>query len=457
MPPALPLERELREELVFNLAESSAGQDPLSYLQNTVFENNSEHVTRIPIAQGRSLASYYQDVVRYCEMSAWSEEPPLIISLLKAFEPLRAYPAKVKAILTEGPFRCHPSRYPYYVCRVTADMPLLNRMATRTAAAYFGNGNKLNGKVGQRVLRVDGPDNSGKKYTLKFFEYLAAIQPLQTGVLHFDFGEGDGDVSTLAENEGIPVELYIARRLEEQARRHRQRLSTWQDSLPALAGPPGLPPLGLPTPGAAGGAQKPYAFRPLSDMQQRTRWAGELAREFVSQVLSRIEGTPPQWWVVVFSRCEKIPHQAEEFVRRLIERAAGADSDTAVEADRGPLRVVLLGNSDAVMPYPIYQDHVVEDDLGQQKLNMVELVYYFYNFCLSRGLRFNADDARHYERLKQLARKSYRRAGEIMRTESPKPPWPRALARAVMEETLPLETLAAQKRSDTQPQGGGGG
>ena|SRR5688500_16549400 len=192
-------------------------------------------------------------------------------------------------------------------------------------------------------------------------------------------------------------------------------------------------------------------------MQQRTRWAGELAREFVSQVLSRLALIPPQWWVIVFSRCEKIPHQAEEFVRRLIERAAGADADTAVEADSGPLRVVLLGNSDAVMPYPIYQDHIVEDDLGQQKLIMVELVYYFHTFCLSRQLRFNADDARHYERLKQLARKSYRRAGEIMRTESPKPPWPRALARAVMEETLPLEALATQKRSDAQPPGGGEG
>jgi hypothetical protein len=451
MASALPLESVLREELVSYLTINSAGQDPLSYLQTTVFEN-PEHLKNLSAETNRSLAALYLDVVRYCEMSAWSEEPPLIISLLKAFEPVRAYPEKIKAILNEGPFRCHPSRYPYRVCRVTANLPLLNRLTTRWAAIYFGDSQKLTGNVGRRVLRVSGPPASGKSYTLKFFEYLAAVQPLQTGVLHFDFGEGD--VLTLAGNENIPVELYIARRLEEQVRRHRQKLSTWQGT-PAPGGLPGLPPLGPPAAGGAGGAQKPYAFRPLSETQQRTRWAGELAREFVSQVLSRIAGTPPQWWVVVFSRCEKIPQQAEEFVRRLIERAAGADADTALEADRGPLRVVLLGNSDAVMPNPIYQDHILEDDLELQRLRMPEVQEYFEVFCLSRLIRLDADEAGHKARIKQLARKSYRRAGEIMRTDSPKPPWPRALARAVMEETLPLEAMALQKRSDATPQNGG--
>ena len=452
MAPALPLESELREELVRNLALYSAGQDPISYLQDSIFEN-PDHVLSFSSDRNRTFAALYQEVVRYCEMSAWSEEPPLIISLLKAFEPVRAYPAKIQAILNEGPFRCHPSKTPYRVCRVTADLPLLDRYVTRWAAIYFGDSQKLTNKVGRRVLRVSGPPESGKSYTLKFFEYLAAVQPLQTGVLHFDFGEGD--VLTLAGNENIPVELYIARRLEEQVRRHRQRLSSWQGT-PAPGGLPGLPPL-APTAaaGGVGGAQKPHAFRPLSETQQRTRWAGELAREFVSQVLSRIEGTPPLWWVVVFSRCEKIPQLAEEFVRRLIERAAGADADTALEADRGPLRVVLLGNSDAVMPNPIYQDHILEDDLEQQRLRMPEMQEYFEAFCLSRLIRLGADDAAHKARINQLARKSYRRAGEIMRTESPKPPWPRALARAVMEETLPLEAMATQKRSDTTPQNGG--
>ena len=456
MAPALPLESELREELVSYLALYSAGQDPLSYLQNSIFEN-PEHVKSLSVQPNRSLAALYQEVVRYCEMSAWSEEPPLIISLLRAFEPLYSYPKKIQAIQQEGPFRCHPSQQPYWVCRVTANMPLLNRYVTRLAAIHFGDGQQLTGKPGHRVLRVSGPPESGKSYTLKFFEYLAAIQPGQNGVLHFDFGEGD--VSTLAENEGIPVELYIARRLEEQARRHRQRWSAGTGGLPAPGGlpmPGGLPAPGLPAPGAAvGGTQKPYPFRMLSDLQQRTRWAGELANEFVSQVLSRMESVPPKWWVVVFNRCEKIPQQAEEFVRRLIERAAGADTDTAVAADRGPLRVVLLGNSDAVIPNPVYQDHILEDDLEQQRLRLAEVRQYFEIFCLSRFLRLNADDAVHDECLKQLARKSYRRAGEIMRTESPKPPWPRALARAVMEETPALEALAAQKRGEMKPQNGG--
>lgn len=446
MPPALPLEKELREELVGHMVQYSKGQDPLSYLEDSVFEKNPEHVGRIPTMFGRPPQAFYLDVVRYCEMSAWSEEPPLIISLLNAFKPVHVYPSKIKAILDEGPFRCHPSRQPYWVCRVTAELPLLGRQMTRYAAIQFGEGQKLTNQPGHRVLRVSGPAQSGKSYTLKFFEYLAAIQPLQVGVLHFDFGEGD--IGTLAENERIEVELYIARRLEEQVRRHRQKLNAWASGMQAMGG---LPLPGLPTLGTLA-AEKAYAFRPLTDAQQRTRWAGELAGEFVKQVLSRMAGVPPVWWVLVFDTCEKIPHQAEEFVRQLIGRAAGTDSDAAVDADRGPLRVVLLGDSGHVIPSPVYQPHILEDDLTDQTFGEAELKHYFATFCLSRLLKLDDDLDEHDARLQQLAERSLKRASEIFQNEQPRPPWPRALARAVLEETLPLEAQVAEKRGGAQQQ-----
>lgn len=449
----IPLKQQIRDELVGRMSEYSLGQDPLSYLQASIFKKNVEHVSRIPTVLGRAPSAFYLDVVQYCEFSAWSEEPPLIISLLRAFEPVHAYPELIKAVIEDGPFRCHPSMHPYWVCLVTANLPLLGRSITRTAAVQFDHSQRRTQQAGHRVLRVDGPTNSGKSYTLKFFEYLAAIQPLQVGLLHFDFGEGD--ISTLAENEGIPVELYIARRLEEQVRRNRERLKARMGG--ALPVPGGIPvPAGLPAP-AELGAQKPHPFRPLTDSQQRTRWAGELAREFVRQVLARAEGVPPRWWVVVFDRCEKIPALAEEFVRRLVEAAAGADAGTAEDADRGPLRVVLLGPSAHIMPNPLYEDHVLVEDLENQTLEEAEVNQYFHLFCLSRLIKLDDDLTKHEDRLQQLAIESHQRAQDIFATDTEKPPWTRALAKAVVETTLRLEAQAAQKRSGTQPPAPNGG
>lgn len=443
----IPLSKQIRDDLVSLMAAYSIGQDPLSYLQDNIFSENVEHVGRIPTVLGRAPAAFYLDVVKYCEISAWSEEPPLIISLLRAFEPVHAYRELVKAVVDDGPFRCHPSTQPFWVCRVAANLPLLGRRSTRTAAVQFDQSQRRTQQPGYRVLRVDGPTNSGKSYTLKFFEYLAAIQPLQVGLLHFDFGEGD--ITTAAENEGILVELYIARRLEEQVRRNRQQLNARMDvSLPQPAGMPA--PAGLPAL-AAVATQRPHTFRQLTDNQQRTRWAGELAREFVSQVLSRAEGVPPRWWVVVFDRCEKIPALAEEFVRRLIETAAGTDVGTAEDADKGPLRVVLLGPSAHIMPNPIYEDHLTEEDLSDQDFGVEVVKEYFNLFCLSRLIKLDNDDAKHDARLQQLAEESHQRAKDIFATDAENPPWPRAVARAVVEKTLGLEAQAEQKRSGTPP------
>jgi hypothetical protein len=446
----IPLSKQIRDDLVRRMGEYSVGQDPLSYLRQTIFEKNPEHISRIRTISGRPPDAFYLDVVQYCETSAWSEEPPLIISLLRAFEPVQAYPQLVKAVLDEGPFRCHPSMQPYWACLVAANLPLLGRHLTRGAAIRFEQ-TQGPGKQPGRVLCVAGPSNAGKSYTLKFFEYLAAIQPLQVGVLHFDFGEGD--IITVAGNEGILVELYIARRLEEQVRRNRERLAARIGAaLPALPGLAGnvLPDL------TSVSSQKAHTFKDLIDIPQRTRWAGELAREFVSQVLARAEGVPPRWWVIVFDRCDKIPPLAEEFVRRLVEAAAGAGVGTAEDADKGPLRVVLLGPSAHIMPNPIYEDHVIDEDLSSQAFGVSELKEYFQVFCLSRLIQLDVDPAKHDLHLQQLAEESLKRAAEIVASDPERPSWPSALTDAVVEKTDALTAQAGQKRSGP-PQNGGGG
>jgi hypothetical protein len=435
MPRAIPLSRQERQDLAERLSEIAAGQDPLSFVQTRIFTRDAYHVARVPTLLGRPPASFFLDVVQYCEMSAWSDDPPLIISLLRAFEPLWSYQQLIDAIVNEGPFRCHPRDQPFWVCRVAAELPLLDRHRTRFAAIQFSEGRQLTGQPGKRVLRVYGHGQNGKSYTLSFFEYLAAIQPLRVGVLHFDFGEGD--LRTLAANEGVPVELYVAQRLEAQARRRREDLN----ARAATAGAGG--PLGLPLPN--GGAQKRYVFRGLTNEQQRNRWARELASELVDQVLFRMMGVPPSWWVLVFDRCEKAPPEAQELVRQLVERAAGTGPDTVDAADSGPLRVVLLGDSEALLPNPVYLDHIEEEDLTGLTFGLDDVIEYFKIFCLSRMIELDQNATRHDQSLRTLAEESLRRAREIVQGTEP-PPWPRALAKAVIEQTLTLEALAAQKR-----------
>jgi hypothetical protein len=438
-------------------------EDPLLFLQRKVFRD-SEHFYRIADLRDGLRSDFLWHVIRYCEVSAWAEEPPLIIALLKSFNPPYDYDPDILTILKAGPYRCHPPKYPFYVCRVAAELPLLGRKLTRAAALGFGQSVKES-KPGQnvlvmRVLRVFGPPFSGKSYTVRLFEYLSAIKPLDLGVLRIDFG--DQEMLTQAASANIPLELFIARRLEAQVRRRREELRS-KAKVPQIAG---LPPLALPV----AEEEFPFLFSELTDQQQRNRWAGELATEFVDQVLYR-SNPVPKAWVVVFDNCEKCPAEAQEFIRQLVARAAGTDQRTAAEADAGPLRIVLLGNSDSLLPNPIHQKHVVVDDLTGQKLDVPEVKEYFKVFCLCRGILL--DDSK----LDLLAADAVRCARDVQQaslqpgadwqspvkevihampsspssvwqsyaasltSESRRPEWPEILALAVLEKSLPLEAL----------------
>jgi hypothetical protein len=232
--------------------------------------------------------------------------------------------------------------------------------------------------------------------------------------------------------------MYIVQRLEAQARCRRDVLN----ARAAAAAVPALNLLALAPPN--GGAERRFTFSPLTNEQQRNRWARELAGELVDRVLFRLGGAP-SWWVLVFDRCEKAPAEAQELVRQLVARAAGTDPATAEAADRGPLRVVLLGDSDALLPNPLYQDHIADEDLSGPDFDRNEGIEYFKIFCLSRRIRLALDDAGHQQRLETLADESLLRARELAQQPDP-PPWRRALAQAVIEKTLILENQAAQKR-----------
>jgi hypothetical protein len=439
MMPVFPFSEAYRASIASELYRRAGALDPGRFLRQEIFAKNARHAENIPMPNGMTPRQFYQSVVRYCEVSAWAEEPPLIISLLTPFEIIPAYHTMIDMIRKEGPFRCHPTSQPYYVCRVAAELPLLGRQQTRAAALAFDIIYQRDGRAGRRVLRVFGPPESGKTYTLRFFQYLAAMQPLHMGVLDIDFG--NTEMITQAASADIPIELYLAQQLEEQVRQRRAELRATPAVAVDLNGLPDLLPL------IDDVADQRYIFQPLTDLQQRNRWAKDLAGELVDQVLSKRQAEP-DYWVIVFDNCEQAPAEAQEFVRRLVERAAGTDASNFKQADEGRLRVVLLGDSATILPNPVYRDHILDEDLAGQSLGENEAQLYFQVFCLSRSIRLDNDPQKVKERLQLLAKESVERAKVIAASDGKPVPWPRALATAVLEKTLPLEAQAAQKRGD---------
>ncbi|MEO8371371.1 MAG: hypothetical protein ABI806_19450, partial [Candidatus Solibacter sp.] len=214
----LPLPEAYRQQIVNDLFTFTGSRDPLDFLEKVIFKNNSGHIQYIAAPGGRPLGAYYRDVIRYCEISAWAEEPPLILALLKAMPNTVKFAPWIASIAKEGPFICHPSGKPVLVARVAAELPLFGRRQTRLTAKAFDYSAATGTGEPKRVLRVYG--GMGKSYTLNFFRYLAAIQPEKAAVLHIDFG--DPELITQAASRNTPLELLLAQKLEAQARAVRQ-------------------------------------------------------------------------------------------------------------------------------------------------------------------------------------------------------------------------------------------
>lgn len=430
--PVFPLTEETRDQLVYLLHQEIGGKDPLPFLQKHIFEHYPSYSSmRILPQQSLSSWMYYRTLIRNIELSAWAARPPLLVALLRAFPQAQQYQAAIMQILREGPFQCHPQISPYWVCRVATELPLVGREWTRAAGMAFDMGLNLNAREGKRVLRVFGPPGSGKTHTLNFFKYLENVQPLMLGVVEVDFE--DKEMTTQAASTSIYIESFLAQRMETQLRRRRGELEA--DRRTAAGDFPDLAAIANATPAL-------HQFKPLTDLQQRNRWAKELANEFVDQVLYR-QDPVPTWWVVVFDNCEKAPAEAHEFVRRLVERAAGTSTDLASvsAADRGQLRVVLLGDSDNVLPANLYQGHVLEEDLKKQSLGKEEVERYFITFGECREIELDA------AQIQKLTEEALARANQMMQVAGEAAPsWPRALATAIIEKTLPLDALAAQKK-----------
>lgn len=184
----LPFSDADRANLVELFHQLIGSRDPLGFFEEYI----DGHTKRIVLPREWSLEQYYRAVIRFCELSGWSEEPPLMVALLEAFKLEAWSKPMINKIITEGPFRCHPYDMPALVCRVATELPLLGREETRQASVAFTKNHTENYDDNEpcaRVLLVYGPKASGKSYTLRFFEYLTVIQPAQVGMLQINFAD----------------------------------------------------------------------------------------------------------------------------------------------------------------------------------------------------------------------------------------------------------------------------
>ena len=432
-----PFSETLRDQLAYILVDISESEDPLTFVRQQIFRQNSGHIGAIPTILGRPPFSFYRDVVRYCEMAAWSEDPALIIELLNSLvltEP--EFQLKIDALVKEGPFRCHPPGIPQYVCRVATELPLFGRNILRLAAQGFDNVTTETGKEAKRVLLTEGPTGSGKTYTQSFFRYLEVIQPLKVGVLTLDFGVEE--ILTQSANLNVPVELFLAQKLEKQARERRAKLQNDENAAPL----PGLATFGINL------TEPPFNFQPLANEQQRSRWTKSLVKDLVNKVLYRLNPVP-KWWVLVFDNCEKAPKEIEQFMQSLMEITAGTVEttvtaeveETVKAADIGAVRVVLLGDSKNLLPINLYPNHFLKEDLSQHKIDKLQIRDYFVLLGYSRKIKIADDD------LNKITDDCFTKTEQIMTAQSlPAENWLKTLTMIVIEKTLEIEKLAAEKR-----------
>ena len=119
-----------RDELIPEVAIFTEGRP--TRLVSIISRN---HVIRIPTDPIPEQYAFH--VVRYCEMSAWAEDPALILKLLKKWAYVAAINQAIQRISGGAPPVFYANGRVWDTCRVALDLPFLNRETTRRAIEYF--------------------------------------------------------------------------------------------------------------------------------------------------------------------------------------------------------------------------------------------------------------------------------------------------------------------------------
>jgi hypothetical protein len=105
-----------------------------------------------------------ENAVHLCDESAWNQDPPLMLRLVRAL-PETPPIAAVKRKLSDRP---KPARDPFTSRVLITRIPLLNRESFRNAVR------KLIPLYGKCILTINGPKKCGKSYTFEYVQHLSA-------------------------------------------------------------------------------------------------------------------------------------------------------------------------------------------------------------------------------------------------------------------------------------------
>jgi hypothetical protein len=158
-----------REQLILEIADYTEGKpgNLSSFLPR-------EHVVRIELDS--IPLEYAFKVVRYCEMTAWVEKPPLIIKLLNRFKREPVFKQAITRLKAMAPVQFHINGRVWDTFLLALDLPFLDRLITREAIERFSFPlNPTLYKPGVRVLVVKGPEKSGKTYTIDYIRYVNSV------------------------------------------------------------------------------------------------------------------------------------------------------------------------------------------------------------------------------------------------------------------------------------------
>jgi hypothetical protein len=314
-----PNEREIIASNVADLLLQSPGN---------LFALVKAHATRINQAQ--PPIEYGYNVVDYCILSGWVENPALIFSLLKRFEILPEIQAAI-ARLHQIPKPVFHYGVPSNTCLVALRLPFIGREITRKAIdGFFLSQQTLSSN--SRVLIANGKSGSGKTFTYSYIMYINLVYTLDVfQVIYIDF-------KVLQGGRFGPREL--ARTIFELA------------TIPNF-NPPEL------------------------DAQQPARWNLQLAK-YVAQTLNSatsVLGNRRKFWVIALDQFndDSVPIETIELIQLLATIATG---ELAVSDYQDCIRVVILGFDD---PISNFNDRVVNEDI--QLITKIDLEMYFKRYC----------------------------------------------------------------------------
>ena len=322
------LETNERKALIPELAEFTFGQP-----NNLLSLLPRDHAIRIE--NSAIPAVYALKVIQYCELSAWVENPALIIQLLKRWEHLPEVNAAIRRLLAAKPMKFYIDNRVWDSFLLALNLPFLNRKNTRLAIEGFSYALEEGlDPAGSRVLVVKGPDKSGKSYTFDYIRYVNSVfANLNFNTIWIDFKKQ-------IVNRLGPAEL-VESLLDQLNQNWREEVSL-----------------------------------PVLDAQQSARWMQELVSVLLSQIWTYSRhGAANAHMIILLDGFDntKVPRDTIDLIQLLAAVAVGKQ---LVTENSDMIRLVLLGFSETVSNF---RNRVKIDDI--KPIDRADLEEYIRNYA----------------------------------------------------------------------------